>query len=69
MITVILAAELKDTPIKVNAADPGFTATDLNQHRGTRTVEQGATAAVFLATLPADGPTGGYFDEEGSVPW
>ena len=69
MITVIFAAELKGTPIKVNAADPGFTATDLNQHRGTRTVEQGATAAVRLATLPADGPTGGYFDEDGSVPW
>lgn len=69
MMTVIFAAELKDTPIKVNAADPGFTATDLNQHRGTRTVEQGATAAVRLATLPADGPTGGYFDEDGVVPW
>jgi len=53
----------------VNAADPGFTATDLNQHRGTRTVEQGATAAVRLATLPTDGSTGGYFDEDGAVPW
>ncbi len=69
MLTVIFAAEMKDTPIKVNAADPGFTATDLNQHRGTRTVEQGATAAVRLATLPDDGPTGGYFDEDGVVPW
>ncbi len=69
MITVIFAAELKDTAIKVNAADPGFTATDLNQHRGTRTVEQGVTAAVRLATLPTDGPTGGYFDEDGAVPW
>ena len=69
MITVIFAAELKDTAVKVNAADPGFTATDLNQHRGTRTVAQGATAAVRLATLPPDGPTGGYFDEDGIVPW
>ena len=69
MITVIFASELKDTPIKINAADPGFTATDLNQHRGPRTVAQGATAAVRLATLPADGPTGGYFDEDGTVPW
>ena len=69
MITVVFAAELKGTPIKVNAADPGFTATDLNQHRGTRTVEQGATAAVRLATLSAGGPTGGYFDENGVVPW
>ncbi len=69
MVTVLLAAELKDAGIKVNAADPGFTATDLNQHRGTRTVEQGATEAVRLATLPADGPTGGYFDEDGPVAW
>ncbi len=69
MLTIILAAELKDTGIKVNAADPGYTATDLNQHSGTRTVEQGATAAVHLATLPAEGPTGGYFDEDGAVPW
>ena len=69
MITVIFAAELKDIAIKVNAADPGYTATDLNQHSGPRTVAQGATAAVRLATLPADGPTGGYFDEDGVVPW
>ena len=68
-ITVQFAKELQSTPIKINAADPGYTATDLNQNRGTRTVEQGATAAVRLATLPADGPTGGYFDEDGIVPW
>jgi NAD(P)-dependent dehydrogenase (short-subunit alcohol dehydrogenase family) len=69
MMTVILAAELKETPIKVNSADPGYTATDLNAHSGPRTVEQGATIAVRLATLPDDGPTGGYFDEDGTVPW
>jgi len=69
MMTVIFAAELKDANIKVNAADPGYTATDMNQNNGTRTVEQGATAAVRLATLPDDGPTGGYFDEDGPLPW
>ncbi len=69
MVTVLFAAELKDTGIKVNAADPGYTATDLNQNSGPRTVAQGATAAVRLALLPADGPTGGYFDEDGTVPW
>ena len=69
MITVALASELKDTPIKVNAADPGYTATDLNQNSGPRSVQQGATAAVHLATLPADGPTGGFFNEDGSEPW
>ena len=70
MQTVLFAAELaRDTPIKVNSADPGYTATDLNGHQGTRTVAQGAKEAVRLATLPADGPTGGYFDEDGPVPW
>ncbi len=68
-MTVQFAAELKDTGIKVNAADPGYTATDMNRHQGTRTVAQGAAAPVRLATLPPDGPTGGYFDESGPVPW
>ncbi len=68
-ITVLFAAELKDTPIKINSADPGFTATDINQYQGYRTVEQGAIAAVKLATLPDDGSSGGFFDEDGVVPW
>jgi NAD(P)-dependent dehydrogenase (short-subunit alcohol dehydrogenase family) len=67
--TVMLAAELRDTPIKVNSADPGFTATDLNGHRGYKTVEQGASVIIRLATLPADGATGGYFDDKGVLPW
>ena len=70
MQTVLFAAELaRDTKIKVNAADPGYTATDLNGNSGHQTVEVGAQAAVRLATLPADGPTGGYFDKDGPVPW
>ncbi|QFS48451.1 SDR family oxidoreductase [Nostoc sphaeroides] len=68
-LTVLLATELKDTPIKINAADPGFTATDINQYQGYRTVEQGAIVAVRLATLPDDGSSGGFFDEDGLVPW
>jgi len=68
-LTVQFANDLKGTPIKVNAADPGYVATDLNQHRGPRTVQQGAIAPVRLATLPPDGPTGGYFNEDGTVPW
>jgi len=68
-VTVAFAKELKGTSIKVNAADPGFTATDLNNHRGYRTVEQAATAPVRLATLPDDGPTGEFHDENGIVPW
>ena len=70
MQTVLLAAELaRDTPIKVNCVCPGYVATDMNNHQGPRTVEQGAQAPVRLATLPADGPTGGYFNEDGPVPW
>ena len=68
-LTIQFAHELRDTPIKVNSADPGYVATDLNHRTGTRTVEQGARIAVKLATLPADGPTGGFFDEDGVVPW
>jgi NAD(P)-dependent dehydrogenase (short-subunit alcohol dehydrogenase family) len=69
MITVHLAKELRGSGIKVNAADPGFTATDLNQHRGTQTVEEGARASVALATLGPDGPTGGFYNAAGPVPW
>lgn len=68
-ITVEFAKELVATPIKVNAADPGFTATDFNNHRGYRTVEQAATVIVHLATLDEDGPTGSFQDENGKIPW
>ena len=68
-ITVQFAYELRDTPIKVNAADPGYVATDMNRHQGVRSVEQGAATPVRLATLPSSGPTGGYFNDEGPVPW
>jgi NAD(P)-dependent dehydrogenase (short-subunit alcohol dehydrogenase family) len=58
MVTAMYAKELWDTPIKVNAANPGYCATDLNGHAGFRTAEQGARVSLHLATLPADGPTG-----------
>ncbi|MEY6569459.1 SDR family oxidoreductase, partial [Streptomyces sp. PGLac3x] len=58
MLTAMYAKELRSTPIKVNAANPGFTATDFNGHRGFRTAAQGAEPSVHLATLPDDGPTG-----------
>jgi NAD(P)-dependent dehydrogenase (short-subunit alcohol dehydrogenase family) len=67
--TVRLANELRTTRVKVNAACPGYVATDINQHRGVRTVEQGAAIIVRLATLPDDGPTAGFFDDAGPVPW
>jgi NAD(P)-dependent dehydrogenase (short-subunit alcohol dehydrogenase family) len=58
MLTVMYAKELRDTPIKVNAANPGYTGTDFNDHRGFRTAAQGAEPSVYLATLPDDGPSG-----------
>jgi NAD(P)-dependent dehydrogenase (short-subunit alcohol dehydrogenase family) len=68
-ITLAFAADLESTRIKVNAACPGFTATDLNNFEGTRTVEQGAREAVRLALLDANGPTGSFSDESGQVAW
>ncbi|MFG3621208.1 SDR family oxidoreductase [Nocardia sp. NPDC047654] len=68
-VTVQYVKELRDTNILINAACPGFTATDLNGFRGVRTPAQGAAIAVRLATLPDDGPTGGFFDDAGVVPW
>jgi len=69
MLTVQLAYELRDTNVKVNSAEPGYTATDLNQHRGTQTVADGAIEIVRLALLPDDGPTGGFSNRNGKVPW
>jgi NAD(P)-dependent dehydrogenase (short-subunit alcohol dehydrogenase family) len=69
MLTAIYAKELWDTPIKVNAANPGYCATDLNAHTGFRTAEQGAAIAVRLATLDADGPSGAFVQDDGQLPW
>ncbi len=69
MLTVHLAYELRDTAIKVNAADPGYTATDLNHHSGPQTIAEGAEETVRLALLSDDGPTGTFSDRKGIVPW
>ena len=66
-VTVLYAKA--EPGLRVNAACPGYCATDLNNHAGYRTAEQGATSAVRLATLADDGPTGGFFDEDGPVAW
>ncbi|MER7415762.1 SDR family oxidoreductase [Micromonospora peucetia] len=68
-VTVSYANELRETPIKVNAADPGYCATDMNDGEGDRSPQQGASVAVRLATLPTDGPSGGFFNEDGPLPW
>jgi NAD(P)-dependent dehydrogenase (short-subunit alcohol dehydrogenase family) len=68
-LTVQYANELRKDGILVNAADPGFVDTDINNHAGYLTPAQGAAVVVRLATLGADGPTGGFFSESGRVPW
>ncbi|MFD1140337.1 SDR family oxidoreductase [Larkinella insperata] len=72
--TIALAYELRDSAFKVNAVDPGYTATDFNHHSGFRTVDDAAAQLVKYATLDADGPTGGFFSldnnpETGVSPW
>lgn len=68
-VTLAFALALESTNIKVNAACPGFTSTALNNFRGTRSVQEGAREPVRLALIGADGPTGTFSDENGTVPW
>ncbi|MFE2842064.1 SDR family oxidoreductase [Streptomyces scopuliridis] len=67
MVTVQYAKALPE--MRINAVEPGYTATDLNKHSGTQTVEEGAEIIVRMAQVGPDGPTGGYFDVEGPLPW
>ncbi|WP_328395760.1 SDR family NAD(P)-dependent oxidoreductase [Nocardia sp. NBC_00416] len=55
--------------MRINAVEPGFTKTDLNGHTGTGTVEEAAEVIVRMAEIGRDGPTGGYFDATGALPW
>lgn len=67
--SLLFARELKDSGIKVNAVNPGYTATDMNQFRGTQTVDESIVAPVRYALIGPDGPTGGFFDKDGRLPW
>jgi NAD(P)-dependent dehydrogenase (short-subunit alcohol dehydrogenase family) len=72
--TIMLAYELRDTPFKVNAVDPGYTATDFNHHSGPGTVQDAAARLVKAATLGPDGPTSQFFSDDsapetGISPW
>lgn len=67
--TIHLAFELRDTPIKVNSAHPGWVRTDMGTDAAPVPVEEGALTIVRLATLPDDGPTGGFFHMEQPLPW
>lgn len=67
--TVHLAAELRDTKIKVNSAHPGWVKTDMGTDAAPMEIPDGAKTSVQLATLAADGPTGGYFHLGEPLPW
>lgn len=69
MLTIHLAHELRGTKIKVNSAHPGWAKTDMGGSAATLSVEDGAKTIVELATLPEDGPTGGYFHGSEMIPW
>lgn len=68
-VTVQYARQFAGTNILINAACPGLVATDFTGFHGPRTPEQGAAIAIRLATLPDDGPTGSFFEDDGVVPW
>jgi NAD(P)-dependent dehydrogenase (short-subunit alcohol dehydrogenase family) len=67
MITVQYAKAFP--AMRINAVEPGFTKTDLNGNTGVQTVEQGAEIIVRMAQVGLEGPTGGFFDAEGTLPW
>lgn len=69
MFTVNLANELKGTSVKINAAHPGWVKTDMGGEAAPLEVGDGAKTSVQLATLPNDGPTGGYFHLGQTLPW
>jgi len=67
--TIHLAALLKETPIKVNSAHPGWVRTDLGGEEAPMDTVEGAKTGVALATLDNDGPTGGFFHLGQTMPW
>jgi NAD(P)-dependent dehydrogenase (short-subunit alcohol dehydrogenase family) len=69
-VTMLTTQYAKAFPrMRINAVDPGYTATDFNDRRGTQTVEEGTDAIVRMAQLDASGPTGAFVDRHGVVPW
>jgi NAD(P)-dependent dehydrogenase (short-subunit alcohol dehydrogenase family) len=69
VLTMIFANELRDTNILVNSVDPGWVWTDMGGPNAPRSVEEGADTAVWLATLPDTGPSGGFFFDRKRTEW
>lgn len=68
-LTIAFAKEFKDSPMKINSACPGWVKTNLGGAEATRELEEGPRIFVTLATLPADGPTGQFFNDDGPIAW
>jgi hypothetical protein len=69
-VTMLTTQYAKALPeLRINAVDPGFTATDFNDHRGTQTLAEGTDAIVALATIGPDGPTGTRQNRFGTLAW
>jgi len=68
-LTRMLAAEVSGINIKINSMSPGWVKTDMGGSGAPRSVEQGADTAVWLATLPDDGPTNGFFRDRKPIAW
>lgn len=68
-LTLILADELRGSNVLVNAVCPGWVRTDMGGPHADRSIEEGADTAVWLATLPDGGPTGGFFRDRKPIPW
>jgi NAD(P)-dependent dehydrogenase (short-subunit alcohol dehydrogenase family) len=69
VVTRVLASETQGLGILINSVDPGWVQTSMGGSGASRTVEKGAETAVWLATLPDKGPTGGFFRDRKTVPW
>lgn len=67
MLSAQWAAALPD--LRINSVDPGYTATEFNNHTGPQTVQEGAEAIVAMATIGPDGPTGTFTDGHGTIGW
>jgi NAD(P)-dependent dehydrogenase (short-subunit alcohol dehydrogenase family) len=68
-LTIMLSTELKGTNILVNSMDPGWVRSDMGGPRAPRSLEEGADTAVWLATLPDGGPSGGFFRDRKKAAW
>lgn len=69
VLTRVLSAELKESGVLVNSVCPGWVRTDMGGPSAHRSIEQGVFGIVWAATLPDDGPTGGFFRDASQIPW